>query len=79
MGDNMYDNGDDLELNCSSEGGPGLEYSWSRIMNDFSMDTITNTNTLMINGVTTVDGGNYTCTVNNSAGASTYTVTVYGG
>jgi len=78
MGDNTYNNGDDLELNCSSEGGPDLEYRWSRMMNDFSMDTITNTNTLMINGVITVDGGDYTCAVNNTAGTDTRTITVYG-
>jgi len=77
-GDNTYDNGDRLELNCSSEGGPDLEYRWSRMMNDFSMGTITNTNTLMINDVITVDGGNYTCTVNNTAGTDSHTITVYG-
>jgi len=78
MGDNTYDNGDQLELNCSSEGGPDLEYSWSRIGNDFSVDTITNTNTLIISNLTTVDGGNYICTVNNSAGTDSHTITVYG-
>ena len=76
MGDNTYDNGDQLELNCSSEGGPDLVYSWSRV-NDFSIDTVTNTSILTISDLTTVDGGDYTCTVTNDAGSSNTTVTVY--
>ena len=77
MGDNTYDNGDQLELNCTSEGGPDLEYSWSRT-NTFSATTTTNTSTLTISDLATVDGGNYTCTVSNDAGTSMNTITVYG-
>ena len=77
MGDNTYDNGDQLELNCSSEGGPDLVYSWSRT-NTFSATTTTNTSTLTISDLATVDGGDYTCTVTNDAGTDTMTVTVYG-
>ena len=77
MGDDTYDNGDQLELNCSSEGGPALEYSWSRT-NTFSSNTTTNTNTLTISDLATVDGGKYTCTVTNDAGASNHTITVHG-
>ena len=76
MGDNTYDNGDQLELNCTSEGGPDLEYSWSRT-NTFSVNTTTNTSTLTISDLATVDGGEYTCTVSNDAGSSNATVTVY--
>ena len=76
MGDNTYDNGDQLELNCSSEGRPDLEYSWNRT-NTFSATTTTNTSTLTISDLATVDGGEYTCTVNNDAGSSSTTVTVY--
>ena len=76
MGDNTYDNGDQLELNCSSEGVPGLEYSWSRT-NTFSATT-TNTSTFTISDLATVDGGEYTCTVSNDAGTSSGTITVYG-
>ena len=76
MGDNTYDNGDQLELNCSSEDGPDLEYSWSRT-DTFSATTITNTSTLTISDLATVDGGEYTCTVTNDAGSSNATVTVY--
>ena len=77
MGDNTHDNGDQLELNCSSEGGPDLVYSWSRI-NDFSNGTITNTNSLNVSNLATVDGGDYTCTVTNDAATISTTVTVYG-
>ena len=76
-GDNTYPHGSQLQLHCLSEGGPQLEYSWSRT-NTFSNDTTTNTNNLTISNVTTLDGGNYTCTVTNDAGSSSNTVTVYG-
>jgi len=77
MGDNSYGIGYQLELNCSSEGGPDLEYSWSRT-NTFSTTTTTNTKTLTINDLATADGGNYTCTVTNDAGTSNYTITING-
>jgi len=77
MGDNSYDNGDELELNCSSEGGPDLVYSWNRT-NTFSTTTTTNTSTLTIGDLATVDGGNYTCTVINDAGTNSTIVVVYG-
>jgi len=76
-GDDTYDIGDQLELNCSSEGGPDLEYSWSRT-SDFSNDTTINANTITISNVDIVDGGDYTCTVTNGAGTSNDTITVNG-
>jgi len=76
-GDNRYPHGSQLQLYCLSEGGPQLEYSWIRA-NTFANDTITNTNNVTISNVTTLDGGNYTCTVTNDAGSSSNTVTVYG-
>jgi len=76
-GDNRYPHGSQLQLYCLSEGGPQLEYNWSKA-NTFSNNTTTNTNNLTISNVTTLDGGNYTCTVTNDAGSSSNTVTVYG-
>ena len=76
-GNNTYPHGSQLQLHCSSEGGPQLKYSWSRT-NTLSNDTTTNTTNLTISSVTTLDGGNYTCTVTNDAGSSSNTVTVYG-
>ena len=74
MGDNLYSQGDQLQLNCSSEGGPQLEYTWT-----FSGSIITNANSniLTIDNITS-KGGNYTCNVTNNAGSDNNTITVYG-
>ena len=74
MGDNTYSQGQQLQLTCSSEGGPLLEYTWL-----FSDDVIPNENdsTLTIDNVTTTDGGDYTCNVTNDAGVDYDTITVY--
>ena len=50
MGDTLYNQGEQLQLNCSSEGGPVLEYTWL-----LSGDMIpnANTNTLTINNANT--------------------------
>ena len=72
-GDRTYSQGEQLELNCSSEGGPELEYTWT-----FSVDgTIANTSMLTIPNVTTSNGGEYTCSVSNDAGPNMETITVY--
>ena len=75
MGNNLYSQGDQLQLKCSSEGGPQLEYTWT-----FSGSAITNANSniLTIDNVTASNGGNYTCNVTNNAGSDTSTITVYG-
>ena len=73
---NMYPQGEQLELTCSSEGGGQLQYSWSRT-NMFSATTVTNTATLTISSLTAVDGGEYTCTVTNEGGSSNNTIIVY--
>ena len=74
MGDNLYNQGEQLQLNCSSEGGPVLEYTWL-----LSGDIISNANmsTLTIDDVTTTHAGDYTCNVTNDAGTDTNTITVY--
>ena len=74
MGDNTYTQGQQLQLTCSSEGRPQLEYTWL-----FSDDVIPNENnsTLTIDNVTTTDGGDYTCNVTNDAGVDYDTITVY--
>ena len=69
----IYLHGSQLQLHCSSEGGPQLEYIWSSPNFSYTI-----TNNLTISNITTLDGGNYTCTVTNDAGSTSNTVTVYG-
>ena len=72
MGDNTYNQGEQLQLNCSSEGGPGLGFTWY-----FSGSSIATNNTLTIDNVNTTHGGEYTCNVTNMAGFDIDTFTVY--
>lgn len=74
MGDNLYNQGEQLQLNCLTEGGPVLEYTWL-----FSGDVIpnANTDTLTIDNVDTTHAGDYTCNVTNDAGYQSNTITVY--
>ena len=72
MGENLYNQGEQLQLNCSSEGGPELNYSWL-----FEGNTIANTSILDIDVVNATNGGDYTCNVTNAAGANSNNVTVY--
>ena len=67
-----YPYGSDIELNCTSEGGPQLEYTWI-----FSNSTIDSDAMLNINSAAVTDGGDYTCNVTNNAGFSSNTTTVY--
>ena len=67
----MYPQGDQLILNCLSEGGPQLEYSWI-----FSGSVIANTPTLTINNVNASNGGDYTCNVTNDAGEDSDIITI---
>ena len=73
-GDTLYSQGEQLQLNCSSEGGPVLEYTWI-----FSGDIIPNANasTLTINNVNTIHAGDYSCNVTDDAGTDGDTITVY--
>ena len=68
----MYSQGEQLVLNCQSDGGPQLEYTWI-----FSGNEISNSQTLTIDNVTASNGGDYTCNVTNDAGYDIDTVTVY--
>ena len=73
IGIRRYPYGSDIELTCSSEGGPQLEYSW------IFLDTqVGNYSIFNISSVNVSNGGEYTCTVTNAAGYATNTTTVYG-
>ena len=67
-----YPYGSDIELNCTSEGGPQLEYSWILLDSIVSNDSMLNT----INAVVS-HGGEYTCNVTNEAGYDSNVTTVY--
>ena len=73
VGETLYSKGDRLILNCTSEGGPQLEYYWL-----FLEDVISNSSMIIINSVNTSHIGNYTCIVTNDAGSDNDTITVYG-
>ena len=75
MGDNLYKRGEQLQLNCLSEGGLELEYTWL-FLGDIIFNE--NTSTLTIDNVNTTHAGDYTCNITNNAGYQSNTVTVYG-
>ena len=72
MGSTMYHQEEQLVLNCVSEGGLQLYFSWT-----FLGDEIANTSTLTIDNVNVSNGGVYTCIVTNEAGSESTTTTVY--
>ena len=74
LGEILYNQGEELQLNCSSEGGPVLEYTWL-----LSGDIIPNANmnTLTIDNVNTTHAGDYSCNVTNDAGTDSDIITVY--
>ena len=74
MGNTLYSQGEQLQLNCSSEGGPVLEYIW--LLSDIIIPNA-NTCTLTIDNVSTSHAGDYTCNVTNSAGTDSGSITVY--
>ena len=77
-GDNLYNQGEQLQLNCMSEGGPALEYTWLLSGEKIDNATIDNGNgTLVIEDVSTTDGGDYTCNVTNNAGYQSNNITIY--
>ena len=69
-----YPYGSGIELTCTSEGGPQLDYSWTFLGSEIETDAV-----LAISGpqVNVSNGGNYTCNVTNAAGSDSNTTTVY--
>ena len=67
-----YPYGGVIELNCTSEGGPQLDYTWI-----FSDSIVDNDAVLNIANATVSNGGDYTCNVTNDAGYDSNTTAVY--
>ena len=74
MGNTLYNQGEQLQLNCLSDGGPVLEYTW--LLSDIIIANA-NTSTVTIDNVSTSHAGDYTCKVTNSAGTDSDSITVY--
>ena len=62
-------------MNCLSEGGPDLRYSWRKNGAD---ECLSSTNTLAIGNLSMANAGDYTCTVTNDAGSGNHSITIYG-
>ena len=74
MGEKLHSQGEQLQLNCLSDGGPVLEYTW---LHSSNIIPNANTNILIINNVNTTHGGEYICNVTNNAGYDSKHITVY--
>ena len=72
-GTRRYPYGTDIELVCTSEGAPDLDYSWT-----FMNMIVDDDDTLNIGSADVSNGGDYTCVVTNNAGNASNTTTVYG-
>ena len=75
MGKNLLFWGEQLQLNCLSDGGPALEYTW---LHSCNIIPNANTNILIINNVNTTHGGEYICNVTNNTRYDSKNITVYG-
>ena len=67
-----YPYGSDIELTCTSEGGPQLEYNWIFLDRVIINDAILN-----ISNIAVSHGGEYICNVMNDAGSESNMTTVY--
>ena len=68
-------NGDTLRLTCTASGGTSNMFLWVKDGIDITGST---DSMLNITGVTADEGGLYECVVNNEAGNSFASITIYG-
>ena len=70
---------DNVTFTCQSMAGPNLTYTWlvnSTTVNNSNI--VINNNELVVNSVTYLLGGTYTCVVNNMAGEGRDSSDLYG-
>ncbi|XP_053711071.1 vascular cell adhesion protein 1-like [Synchiropus splendidus] len=65
--------GDRLQLNCSAEGNPAPNYTWTH---QASPHPLSHDGVLSVEAVTSGSEGHYDCSARNAAGATTFRVTV---
>ena len=63
-----------VTFSCLAQGGPENEYQWQHNGVDLINKTV---NTLNIDDIGAVNGGNYTCVVSNAAGNDSATATLF--
>ena len=69
------ENGDTLILTCAASGGPDNMFYWFKDDEFLSQST---DGILNVGSVAATDGGMYECVVNNTAGDSSASITIYG-
>jgi hypothetical protein len=69
----FFNSGDDVTLNCTAQGGPNNLFRWQKAGVDLEEENLP---TLTISNITVFQAGIYTCTVNNTAGSDSASVTV---
>lgn len=69
---------DNITFTCQSQAGPNLNYNW--LFNDGQLpdDVMVNDTQLMIQNVTYLLGGTFTCVVMNVAGVGSDNSTLFG-
>ena len=73
----VYEEGDDVQFNCTSLGGPGNTIQWLRDGENVTDVIESNSNTLSLMNITVAgDGGVYTCVASNAAGSGNASVSL---
>lgn len=65
--------GDDVTLTCSAQGGPDNTFEWQHEGIPINVTTAS----LTIPNISVSEGGDYMCTVSNTAGSGRFTATVF--
>ena len=72
----VYDEGDNVTLSCSAEGGPGNTLQWLKNGKDIGSIISGSENNLTLTSITIDDGAVYTCEASNAAGTGSASVSL---